>query len=487
MTEPDTEPAGAQLDPRISVLAWSGLESACRQILSLLFFLVTVRFLAPSDLGLFSLGVALTGIFAIVIDEPIGESLVQQSSTTTSDWDTGYCINLGIAFLCLLVACVVSPVFANLLHQPRLMFLIPVLTLSSMIGAMGNIHKAFLSRSLRFRIIAQTALIAQLGGGMVGLGVAAAGFGYWALALNVLGAATVTSVAYRLVCPWKPTLEINANTVRARAPYVGYSMAIRSLYLLRDQSLFVVAGTLGDINTVGYLTLAMRVTRALGQLFEEVTSRPLISLISRQQDDLARFSEVLQTVLYIIGLIAFPSFVGLAELGTPLISTLIGAQWVPAGRFLPLICTGLGGWLFLHVVAVALRARSLARLALYLTAPAIFVDLGIFASAAWIGLDWALGLWAARALLTFPVLLSVLSARLGVPLRTMAHIWGAPAAASILMLGSLRWLERTQLSEQGALGLLASIIWAASVYGILLLALSWRRTRNKHPLGGYRR
>ena len=44
---------------------------------------------------------ALTGIFAIFIDEPIGEALVQQAKTTTSDWDTGYPVNIAIALLCL--------------------------------------------------------------------------------------------------------------------------------------------------------------------------------------------------------------------------------------------------------------------------------------------------------------------------------------------------------------------------------------------------
>jgi len=485
MTELDTELAVPKPYARISVLAWSGLESTCRQILSLLFFFGTVRYISPSDLGLFSLGVALMGIFAIVIDEPIGEALVQQHNATRSDWDTGYSINVGIALLCLLLACVASPILANLLRQPLLLFVIPALAVGSVIGAIGNIHKAFLSRSLKFRTIAQTALVAQLFGGIVSLGAAIAGFGYWALVLNVLGAATVTSVAYRMVCSWKPRLRIDTGTVKARASYVGYSIAIRSLYLLRDQSLLVVAGTLGDLKTVGYLGLAMRLARALGQLFEDVTSRPLISLISRQQNDLIRFGDVLSTMLRIIGLVAFPSFIGLAELGTPVISTLIGAQWAPAGRFLPWICAGLGGWLFLHVIAVALRARGLGRLALYLTAPAICVDVGSFCSAAWIGLDWALKIWAARALLTLPILVSVLSIRLGVSVRTVIQIWAAPASASMLMLLCLRWLDSSLRPDQGTLGLLGLMVAGAGVYGVALLALSGRSTRNKLLLGAY--
>ena len=159
MTELSNELAAPKLRARVSVLAWSGLESACRQILSLLFFFATVRFISPSDLGVVSLGVALTGIFAIFIDEPIGEALVQQANATTSDWDTGYTVNIAIALLCLLLACVTSPVLAKLLQQPLLAFVIPALAMSSVFGAIGNIHRSHLSRSLQFRKIAQTALL----------------------------------------------------------------------------------------------------------------------------------------------------------------------------------------------------------------------------------------------------------------------------------------------------------------------------------------
>lgn len=483
MPDLGTDLAQPKIGARISVLAWSGLESTCRQILSLLFFFGTVRFLAPSDLGVFSLAVALTGIFSIFIDEPIGEALVQQHSIAMSDWDTGYTINVAIAGLCLLLACLTSTALAGLLHEPLLKFVIPVLALSALIGSVGNIHKAWLSRSLRFRMIAQIALVSQLFGGILSLAAAAAGFGYWALVLNVLGGAIVTSVAYRLVSSWKPRFRIDTNIIRARASYVGYSIAIRLLYLFRDQSLFVVAGTLADLKTVGYLSLAMRVARSLAQLFEEVTSRPMISLISRQQNDLARFGELLQTVLQVIGLVAFPSFIGLAELGTPVISRLIGPAWTPAGQYLPWICAGLSGWLFLHVVAVALRARGLGRVALYLTAPSIAVDVGIFASAAFIGLQSALMVWAARALLTLPVLVSALSIRLGVSAQALARIWAAPATASILMLLSLRWLERGSFAHHGGLGLPELIVTGAAVYGVAVFALSWGSMRGK-PLFG---
>ena len=162
------------------------------------------------------------------------------------------------------------------------MFVIPALAVvgSSALSATSTGRtSAARSSSARSR---KRLLLAQVCAGLVSLSLAAAGFGYWALILNVLTAAAVTSMVYRLVCDWKPKLRFEVATVRARASYVGYSFAIRSLYLLRDGSLFIVAGTLGDLEAAGgdLLRLAMRVARALGQSFEEVTSRPLVSLIS---------------------------------------------------------------------------------------------------------------------------------------------------------------------------------------------------------------
>jgi teichuronic acid exporter len=463
----------------ISVLAWSGLESACRQILSLLFFFATVRFITPADLGIFALGVALTGIVAIVIDKPIGEALVQQHTATITDWDTGYSLNIALAVLCLCIAVLGSQVLAALLDEPRLRFIVPALAFSSVVGAFGNIHKAFLSRSLKFRAIAQTALAGQLFGGAVSLGLAACGFGYWALVANVVAAAMATSIVYRIITPWRPRLRIDPGFIRARGSYIGYSIAIRTLYLVRDQSLFVVAGSVGNLATVGYLSLAMRVARAFGQLFEEITSRPLISLISRQQDDLSRFSVVLMTILQMVGLLAFPCFVGLAGVGTSLIATLIGPQWAPAGHFLPWICAGLAGWLLLHIVSSALRARGLAHVALCLTAPTIILDATIFASAILVGLDWALIAWTVRAALGVPVLAYVMSSRLGVSGRALLQIWAAPALASMVMLLGLHWLLGSQPLNGGKLSLATSIAAAAALYAIAWLVISAGSSRRK--------
>jgi hypothetical protein len=129
-----------------------------------------------------------------------------------------------------------------------------------------------------------------------------------------------------------------------------------------------------------------------------------------------------------------------------------------SGRF----CAAVGGWLLLHIVAVALRAQGMGRLAVCLTAPAALIDLCIFASAAFVGFDWTLRLWAARSLVIIPALVPVLSARLGVRVRDLVRVWLLPLTATLLMLSSLRFIEYHQIAP----GMVGVVLLAGAGAGI---------------------
>ncbi len=454
---------------RLLTLVWSGIENTCRQILSLVFFFISVRFLHPADLGLFAVALAFSSVALTVIDDPIGEALVQKDDTTTADWNTGFTINLILsATLTVIVAAVAWPL-SLVLNEPALRLALPVLASSLVIGSLGNIQKALLARMLRFRTIAQTTLIAQIGGGIASITLAVLGFGYWALIANVLLPVTINSAIYATISPWKPRLEIDRATIVSRLPYTVYSAAIRSIYLVRDQSPLLIAGLFVDLAQVGFLSLALRVARSVSQLFEEVTGRPLLSLMSREQHDIRQFGQALIEVLTIVGVFAVPGFVGLAIVGPRLIALAFGAKWAPAGAFLPWICIVLAGWLMLHIVLVSLRAQEQGRLAVQLTIPAALIDAAILIIFIPLGMKWALMLWAGRAVLTLPVAVHVLRKRLGVPLQALAQRLAFPLLASAIMGLVLVFATRVQILGSGFVNIGTTIMLGCLTYGIFLV------------------
>ena len=455
---------------RLSTLGWSGTENLFRQIFALGFFFVCVRFLEPTDLGMFALGLACSAVPSILIDEPIAEALVQHSGMARAAWDTGFTVNVALAAALLLLLTACSPGVGALLGKPGLAYVLPALGFASLLGALGNIHKAYLARQLRFRAIAQTTLASQLAGGAVALALAMQGFGYWALVASVAVTAGVSSAVYAILSPWKPRLSVDWSVVLAHLPYAGYSVGLRTVYLLRDQSPLIIAGLMLGLTEIGYLSLAIRVGRCLGQMFEETLSRPLLSLMSREQNSRERFGAALADVLTVVGLVAPPAYLGLAMLGPVAIPLMFGVAWKAAGALLPMLCVVLAGWLLLHIVAVSLRARAMGRIALQLCAPAALVDVVVISAAMPFGLHWALMAWAARAVLWLPVVALVMRRHLDVDIKRLAALWAAPLAASTAMGSTVALLQ--YYVGPGIGGLALTTATAGCAYVVALVAFT---------------
>ena len=480
---------------RLRTIAWSGLENSCRQIISLAFFFVSVRFLHPHDLGVFALANAINALTLVFIDDMIGELLVQKADITLADWDTGFTINLMLAVGFLTLSLAVSWPLARLLGEPSLEFAVPAMSISSLVGALGNMQKAFLGRALNFRLIAQITLTGQMVGGIAGVTLAALGFAYWALIASVAITATVCSAVFWWNSPWKPRLQFDRSVVDSRLHYAASVAAIRFIYLLREFSPLIIAGLLADLAHVGLLSLALRIARSVGLLFEEVTTRPLVSLISREQHDIARFGQVLAEVMTVIGLIALPVFVGLAIVGPLLIPLLFGPNWAAAGLFLPWVCAALGSWLILHIVAVSLRARLLGRTAVILTAAATLLDVALLAALAPLGLEWALIGWAARNVLSIPLSVYMLQTRLGVSAHEIMVRWTPPLIATLVMAGMLVLFDRHYgLSGSikglsimiGSAGLVYIFVWATSITAMIGPRMTVTRLSSVCKAGGIR-
>lgn len=454
----------------IGVLVWSGAENVARQVLSLVMFFVCVRYLQPADLGVFALGVACSAIPSVLIDEPIGEALVQRASVTRDHWDCGFTANLTLSIFMLVALSACSPALGALLGKPSLIYVLPTLSMASVIGALGNIQKAYLARELRFREIAQTTLVSQMVGGASGLGLAVAGYGYWALVCSLVVTACTSSVIYSAICPWKPRLRANRHIIITYLPYVYYSAVLRAVYLLRDQSPLLLAGLNLSLNEVGYLSLALRVARCLGQLFEEITSRPLVTLISREQHLPGGSNAVIAGVLTTAAYLAAPAYLGLALVGPSALPIVFGQEWQPAAVLIPMLCVVSAGWLLTHIVAVALRAQSMGVVALRLCGPVVVIDTILLAVAMTYGLHFALMAWAVRSLMSLPLMPWLLRSWLRVDVAGLARALKTPAAGCLLIAGSIVLVQHAMRPSLHAV--ILTCVGAAVVYGLTCLILS---------------
>src|SRR5690606_2211318 len=95
----------------------------------------------------------------------------------------------------LAVLCIASaPLLATFYHEPRLYWVTVVMVAGFIVNALGIQHSALLQRDLRYVSITAIELCAQICSMSVGIGMALAGYGYWALVGSALTTPAVTTI-----------------------------------------------------------------------------------------------------------------------------------------------------------------------------------------------------------------------------------------------------------------------------------------------------
>src|SRR6185437_14895276 len=103
---------------------------------------------------------------------------------------TLFWINMLIGIVLAVLCIVTAPVLVQFYDEPRLFWVTVAMGAGFVANATGVQHSAILQRQLRYVAVTAIELLAQLSSIVVGIGMAFAGFGYWAL----VGAALTSPV-----------------------------------------------------------------------------------------------------------------------------------------------------------------------------------------------------------------------------------------------------------------------------------------------------
>src|SRR5260370_28377407 len=160
--------------------------------------MVLARLLDPKDFGLVGMVAAFTGVLNLFRDFGLSTATVQRVDVTDEQVSTLFWINVlvGVALGILLVA--MAPVVVTFYHEPRLLWVTIILATSFVFNGFGVQHTALLERQMRFTALATIDIIALVISTFLGIGMALAGAGYWALVAAALSLPLVSTF-----CLWQ--------------------------------------------------------------------------------------------------------------------------------------------------------------------------------------------------------------------------------------------------------------------------------------------
>jgi O-antigen/teichoic acid export membrane protein len=313
----------------LSSVSWVTVEKVAQQVLWLVLFSILAPILGPGPYGVFSIVMVFIGFCELVLGDGMVEVLVtlvefEQRHVATTNLLAGLAaVGLGLLLYCL------APAVGALFQDDnirRLMWALAPLPLLSFFSAAPI---AMLRRDMQFRRLALRSIASLALGGAAGIGLALAGGGIWALALQVVVQRVAevgiawASVPLRFQLGWS-----RPHFAEMRPIGINVFSARVMMYASAQTPRLVLGYVLGPVQ-VGLFTLA-------GRFLDMVMSTMVFPRIAVARIELRtlpsgsrEFTQLFTATVRDVALVAAPLLLGAAAVMTELYRIWLDPRWFP--------------------------------------------------------------------------------------------------------------------------------------------------------------
>lgn len=312
-------------------LIWTLADSWGRQLLGLAIFVVLANLLLQADIGLVALAAVFVNFAQLFVDQGLSDALVQRRTLVRAHLDTAFWISMAIGAAMTVAGIVLAIPIAALLGEPQLEPILQVLSFSFPLFALSSVQAAILRRELNFRSLAMRSVLATAAGGVVGIGLAYAGFGPWALVGQALSQGAVAAATLWRVSPWRPGLRFSMEhfheLFRFSRNVIGSDIVS---FFSRNSDNFLIGWLLGTA-PLGIYAVGFRILEATGALLIGISRRIAFPALSRLQHEPERMKRGFFRVTRLSSLIILPGYIGLALVAQELVVVFFGVRWQESG------------------------------------------------------------------------------------------------------------------------------------------------------------
>lgn len=324
-------------DKAVKGTVWTAIESVLRYGVSFVVGIILARLLSPDEYGLIGILTIFITIFEIIIDGGFINALIRKQNAKEIDYYTVFWTNLALSVVMAGILYGGAGLIAKFFEREELTALMRVMCFIVIINSLALVQKARLTKALDFKTQTKVTIISAVLSGVIGILMAYAGYGVWALVAQQLSNAGLNTLLYWIINRWWPKLQFSMESFRGMWDF-GWKLMLSGIFnSLSSQLHSVVIGKAFSPATLGQYTRAYQFGSIFSGNVTSIVQRVSFPVLSTIQDDSVRLKEAYKRVIRVA---MFPTFVlmlFLAAVAQPLITILIGEKWLQAAYMLQII------------------------------------------------------------------------------------------------------------------------------------------------------
>ncbi len=309
-------------------LKWNAIDRVSSQLLYAVVGVVLANILTPEDFGLTGALLVFQAFAILFVDSGFGAALLQRKDPTERDYSTVFWFNLAVSVAVYLVLYFCAPLIADIFQgDQRLIPLSKVMFLTFILNGLAIVQTNRLMKRMDVKQIAISNVVALIVSGAVGVWLALAGYGPWALVWQSVTLAAVKSAWLWITGGWLPRTGFHLDSLK-NIWRIGFSVFSSSTLNTICQNIYsFIIGAFYNLSSLGLYTQADKWSKMGSASISQILTSSFVPLLSRVQDDGTTFRRYVTKINRFTAFILFPVMLGIATLGTPLFHCLFAGKW----------------------------------------------------------------------------------------------------------------------------------------------------------------
>lgn len=304
-------------------------------------FVVTIvlaRLLAPELYGTIALVTVFTAILQIFVDSGMGNALIQKKDADDVDFSSVFYFNMAICVVLYIGMFIAAPFIAGFYGKPELVAVVRVMSLTLIISGVKNIQQAYVSKHMLFKKFFFSTLGGTITAAFVGIGIAYAGFGVWALVAQDLTNKCIDTIVLWITVKWRPKRLFSWKRLKGLVSY-GWKLLVSGLIdTLYNNLRQLIIGKIYTAKDLGLFNKGQQLPTTIVNNINTSIDSVLFPAMSSQQDSRDKVKSMTRRSIKVSSYIMWPLMIGLSFTATTVISLLLTDKWLGAVVYLRVFC-----------------------------------------------------------------------------------------------------------------------------------------------------
>lgn len=367
---------------------WRFMERCGAQGVTFIVSIVLARLLDPKVYGTVALVTVFTAILQVFVDSGFGNALVQKKNADNIDFSTVFFFNITVCTALYLIMFFCAPFIASFYKMPELTPVVRVMSLTLIISGVKNIQQSYVSKNLLFKKFFFATLGGTIGAAFIGIGMAYAGFGVWAIVAQNLFNQLVDTIILWVTVKWRPQLVFSFKRLKGLFSY-GWKLLVSSLLDTGYNNLRqLIIGKLYTAKDLSFFNKGQSFPNMIVTNINSSIDSVLLPTMSAEQDDKSRVRAMTRRAIKTSTYIMMPLMMGLAVCAEPLVSLILTDKWLPCVPFLRIFCFTYAFYPIHTANLNAIKAMGRSDMFLKLEIAKKTFGLVVLISTMWFGVIW---------------------------------------------------------------------------------------------------